>query len=382
MPNSYNGSISTLDAFALAFAAVPFAEDVTILDRDVETPILDMAMKHTRSSDGPEITGKFMMTNPDTAEMVYPGERRQYTITQHQKRYVVPWRTGTVKFSALEADVEMALSSGKSEYGLSGDIGAIDRKLGDLKKSNEAGGLTSFCRLLEKQMVGSPASATDDKSMWGFQSCIAKPTAANVALGYNDGFFGWAPTYADGDAMATRANIPVATGPDHENAANANYTNTWGDDGDPMTEKDVTRMIWAKREMGYKPPVLAEQFMTGRYGDMVTMAGKVLIKSSQEKARANNDNLFADLGMYHNTVVIGGAPLMWVPTLDDDTDNPMYFIDFAHFMFIHPSDGMFKNRAPRQIPDIPDTYVWDVDIKGNFACSDTRRLGVISKATT
>jgi len=376
----FNGSIDTLDMFRAAFPAAPFAGDIIALDRDVVSPLLDMAMRHKKTADGPKIVGDVLMTNPDNARTVLPGEERQYTITQNLAQWEMPWRKVTTYSSILEDEVRGALSSGLSMVGLGSPKGVIDRKIIDLKQAKEAGAMISFARELERQLLFAPASSSDAKHLSGFWGWVAKPTTAQVALSQTGGFYGWAPEYQDGTSFTKRANITVADGVDHENAAYANYTDVWEDDGDPLTEGDVQTLLRAKRRMGFEPPMTAKDYLEGRHGDLAMLTNETIFEAAQLKARANNDQLFADLGMYHGSVVIGGSPLSWVPLLDDDTDNPVLFVDWAHFFLMHPTGNIFHQIPARRLPNIPDAFVWDTDMVAQLVAGDIRRLGCVSKA--
>ncbi len=375
----YNGSASTFDVFLAAHAMRPFKGDITLLERNIKSPLLALAMQHKRAGAGPNIQGDLVMSNPANAQRITPGAERSYTITQIHDQFQIPWRSWTTYTPVMRQEILGALSSGAAGV-VYGNMGEPGQKVFDLLETMRAAIGQDFGEYLEDDLLDAPPNSTDTEHCHGAWAWVAKATANQESAGQVGGWYGYQPQYGDNTQMASCANITYVDGTETERWAN--YTDVWADDGSPMTEADVSKIIWTKRKLGYTPPMTAQEFNVGRNAEKTLLAGQTIVQALEEKARANNDNLGADLGKFAGSVVVQGSMVHWVPGMDGDTDNPLLFLDFQHLFFVYRAGELFLQTPWREMPFRPDVFVQDTDLTGNFVCNDRRALGVISKSVT
>jgi len=97
--------------------------------------------------------------------------------------------------------------------------------------------------------------------------------------------------------------------------------------------------------------------------------------------RSQNENLGRDLNAMGDEFVFNGAPITHVPYLTkNDSDNPIYFINFGYFEVVWLKGRYMVVSKPGKHPTKHDTVVQFVDNVYAFICRDRKRQGVLYKA--
>lgn len=97
-------------------------------------------------------------------------------------------------------------------------------------------------------------------------------------------------------------------------------------------------------------------------------------------ARGRNDNYGLDLSYGEGgTVSYGGNPLVYVPKLDEDEDDPVYMLYHDVFCPYVMEDNFLRESEVIRTAYNHDTYVIWMDMAYNYVCEDRRRQSVISK---
>ena len=99
------------------------------------------------------------------------------------------------------------------------------------------------------------------------------------------------------------------------------------------------------------------------------------LEAFEERARANNESLGADLGKYCGQVTVKGTPLRWVDTLDDVASDPFYLINHNHWnVFVMEGDNFAETTvAPSREQHRTNTTF--VDLQFNFVTMNRRYAG-------
>lgn len=103
-----------------------------------------------------------------------------------------------------------------------------------------------------------------------------------------------------------------------------------------------------------------------------------ILTAFERLAETRNENLGYDFAV--RTPTMGRAPMTWAPQLDNDTDDPIYTIDWSAFQSVLLKGKWMKElpaiRAPRQ----HSVWLNWVESRWNLICWDRRRLAVGSRA--
>ncbi len=100
----------------------------------------------------------------------------------------------------------------------------------------------------------------------------------------------------------------------------------------------------------------------------------------EEVLEAQNTNLGNDLASKDGRAVFKSTPIVYVPKLDADSQDPVYMLDWKH-MRIGAQAGWENNMtAPYPVPGMHTVRRVDMDASLNMVCTNRRRQAVISKA--
>jgi hypothetical protein len=232
-------------------------------------------------------------------------------------------------------------------------------KIVDLVQTRYTGMMVSFYELLESILWSKPATSADTKTPFGITYWITKAAS--------EGFNGLDPS----GFSAGRAGQSSTT-----------YSR-WANYGSPyvsVTKQDLLRkMRRGHRKTQFRSPVSHAQPVVGGMGNGVYTNDSV-IGIFEEVLEDQNMNLGNDLAPKDGRSLFKGTPVTYAPKLDDDTQNPVYMIDWK-WLAIGVMPG-WENQLtkPYMVPNKHTVRRVDLDATLNMICTNLRKQSVFHVA--
>jgi len=230
----------------------------------------------------------------------------------------------------------------------------------DMVKVKRSAALISMVALIEKNFWSKPTDSTDKVTPFGIQYWIV----TNASKGFNGG--------DPAGFSAGAGNLATATYPRWKNFT-AQYA--------AISRADL---VGKMREATYKTSWLTpiDDIPTDqRSGGFrrVIYAPYSVVEGFNNYAEDQNENLGKDVAsMDGGKVIFRGNPIVYVPSLDAKSDNPVYMVDWNVFYFVCLSGFYMKETGPLRSPRQHLVHeVWQ-DLTWNTRCTDRRKLSVFS----
>lgn len=267
-----------------------------------------------------------------------------YNMTDTMQNGSAPWRHSTCNYAFDRKEEE--LNSGDAE------------QIVDLVKTRRSACDIDLAKLMENNFWGKPVDSTDALTPWGVDMYIVK----NATEGFNGG---------NPSGFTTGAIFNSSTYSRWKNWT-AQYTN--------ISRTDFLRKVrTACRKTNFKSPVsMSEVRKIGIKRALYT--NHDVITELEELCQDNNENLGTDLAKYQDEVVIRKNPVVWVPDLDSDSQDPMYGICWDTLVPVFLKGEYMKESKPRALDSQPTVVVVDKDLTYNFVCYDRRSQFIVNKA--
>lgn len=229
----------------------------------------------------------------------------------------------------------------------------------DLVQSRYTSMQVSLFELMEAALWSKPTDSTDEVTPFGVAYWIVK----NATEGFNGG--------NPSGFAAGRAGISTTT--------QARWANWSGSYAAFTPEDAIRKMRRMHRKTQFRSVVSHAQPELGAMKNGV-YCNDTTIGLAEELLEAQNMNLGTDLDSQGGRATFKGSPLVYVPKLDDDTENPIYFIDWK-WLAIGVLEG-WENQltAPYMVPDKHLVRRVDLDATMQMVCTNLRRQGVLYQA--
>lgn len=367
----------TLDIWRAARATRPWASDFTLLQQYPEYPVINRFLANgvERRPGGTEI--EWEVGIPGSGNAGYTQEDRP--ITSNVQDVIVklklPWRLAVGTYAAYRG--EIIRNGGES-------AGAQAVRLHKLLDIRRADAQIQLADILEQRAWRCPDSSTDVDNPYGFPYWIPPITgaqvttrAAAVAAGTADctGFFGGMnPVYGDGTTAALKAGVSLALAK-YERLRT--WVDVWTNSTGELTEADINKLSWAFGSMNWQGPLTAKQFMDNTKPKFQIFTSLKMIVKSEEKARANNDNLGSDLGKFMGSVISRGVPWTRAPLLENSTANTLMFVNMNEFKVFGLKGDIFQEIGPDYAVDLPRKLITSVWLSHQYAMRLGRTSGRI-----
>lgn len=299
-----------------------------------------------RFDGGKSIQRTVMTRHSGAARMT--GLHRENTVVQSDvlQEIDIPWRQSDTHF--VWERRELLMNKGES-------------KITSLLEVRRKDGLVSLAELMEEEGWSSPVDDDDEDHVMGIPHWVVKSD--------DQGFNGLNPDgFPDG-----------AGGIDSDDHANwANYTDSY----DELSRTDgVKKMKRAHRQTRWKSPLPGDREAAAEtrknlriyvnddtYGDL------------DLRAEEQNDKLGNDIASMEGDFVFKGHPIIWVPKLDDDEDDPIYMIDWDCFKIAILVGDYLAEHDPEHIPNRQNSIRVIIDISWNMFTDNRRRHSVLKRA--
>lgn len=256
----------------------------------------------------------------------------------------IPWRHATANFALERREVAMNREPAR---------------IYNLIKSRRAGMMMALAEKLE-EFFWSILSADDGVTPFGLPYWANKYASGSTTPSFS-GTLPWTSTYPGG--------------------LNHDRWKNWAGQYVNVSVGDLLKkMRRAYRKCQFRSPVPMPSYDRGRSPRYVIYSNIDVVEELEDIAISRNENLGSNLAVYHDETTFRGAPIRWVPYLDDDTDDPVYFVDWSKFYFVFLR-GEYMNESMNPAPKQHTVSEVHVDLTVNTGCHDVRSLSVLSTGT-
>jgi hypothetical protein len=161
-----------------------------------------------------------------------------------------------------------------------------------------------------------------------------------------------------------------------QNPTFKNYTNSYS----VVSKSDlIPKMRTAKRKTKFISPVTVDDYTNGPGEQYRIYVNEQTMTELENVGESQNENLGRDLAYAFNNLVFRNHPIIWIPQLDSDTDNPIYGIDHSKFYPVVLEGDFLRESEPMQDPRQHNVYQVFVDLTYNYLCVDRRSQWVIKR---
>ena len=149
-----------------------------------------------------------------------------------------------------------------------------------------------------------------------------------------------------------------------------------------VTKDDLVRK-WRRMSVYTDFMPLVDEIPTYNLGDdLQGYTNYTLLAAMEELLLAQNDNLGPDLASMDGRVVIKRVPIMALKVLEDDTTNPLYFLNWGVFGSMGLRGEWMVESQIDKVAGQHTVAATHTDCSMNFICRDRRRNSVFSTNTT
>ncbi|GIW59958.1 MAG: hypothetical protein KatS3mg087_1024 [Patescibacteria group bacterium] len=270
-------------------------------------------------------------------------EETQITIPDLIKQMQIPWRFAQTHWAWEYREILMNRG---------------EALIFNVIKPRRADAMISLAEELEEKAWSAP-NVADTHLPYGIPYWVVK----NNTQGFNGGL------PAD---HTTVAGIDLNAVPTFKN---------WTDSYTVVSKSDlISKMRKAKRKTNFISPVTIDDYTQGTGEQYRIYVNDETMTELENVGESQNENLGRDLAYMFNNLVFRNHPVIYLPILDSDTDNPVYGIDHSKFYPVCLQGDYLRESEPLQDARQHNVYQVFVDLTYNYVCVDRRRQWVIKKA--
>jgi hypothetical protein len=286
-----------------------------------------------------------LMDKVDTEAAKHVGllDTDQVNIPNLLSQLQIPWRHLQTNW-ALMYQTDILMNRGRS-------------MILNVIKPRRASALLALVKELENKAWGDVPAVTDTKLPYGIQYWIVE----NATAGFNGALPG-SHTTIGGVNLDTTDNFK-------------NYTDQYVS----VTKTDlIKRMRTAHRKIDFRSPVTVNDYRGSMGQRFRIYVPEDVIVSMEDLGEGQNENLGRDLASMDGTMTFRRHPVIWVPKLDERSDDPVYMIDHSTFYPVCMKGDYLRESEATKAPNQHNVYQVFVDMTYNYLCVDRRRNAVIS----
>ncbi len=230
----------------------------------------------------------------------------------------------------------------------------------DLVKTRYVGMMVSLYELMETILWGKPATSSDNKTPFGIEYWVTKAAT--------EGFNGLDPSgFSEGRAGKSSDDYP-----------------RWASYGSPyeaIAKEDLIRkMRRGHRKTQFRSPVSHAEPTLGSMKNGV-YTGDAVIGIMEELLEAQNMNLGNDLASKDGRTLFKGTPITYAPKLDDDSENPIYTLDWKWLAIGILAGWENQLTRPYMVPNKHLVRRVDLDCTLQMICTNLRKQAVYHNPT-
>jgi hypothetical protein len=263
-----------------------------------------------------------------------------------------PWRY--VVTGGVIDKRQMTMNSGEAEI------------FSNIKAQDDASIIDSAV-IVETDLWSKPADSTDTSKAFGIPYWVVKSATA--------GFTGTNPS----GFTAGAGGISSTTYPTWANYAAPYTPSTLEGAASGLSLYQQTRLAF--RKTNFQSPISDNGYGTGT-ARFALYCNSDTMEQCENQCRNNNDNLAqsGDLAFFMNKAAFKRIPLEYVASLDSDTTDPLYGIDWDQFGIGVLAGWNLKRSDPTDSGQ-HNVVKWFTDLVYNYQCFNRRANFVISNGT-
>lgn len=262
------------------------------------------------------------------------------------KTLKVDWKHVQTKW-AVVYQTDILMNSGESE-------------IVNIIKTRRAKALIDLAQEFEDKAFGAVPATDDETSPYGLKYWITQSAT--------EGFNGLAPS-----GYTTVGNLNPST-----LSRWRNWTGTYT--GVVTKLGAIKTLRKCKRQTGWKTPVTIPDYR-GAMGQRYRLyCSETTLSEFEDVGENQNESLGKDVASMDGQIVFRGAPIIWIPKLDADSNYPIYFVDHSTFRPVVLSGDYLREGKATQNPNAHNVFQTFVDTTYQYLCDDRRRNGVIYQA--
>ena len=347
-------SQSAYDLLKITRKHYPNKSRLTVLQERHQFPIMNRWMADDKrvAVGGTMIEERVMIDENGSAKMVSPYEIEYGNVVDVMATLQVPWRICQGRYDMEKSEILR-------------NRGQLTQ-LVELLKARRGSADLSIANKLEAQGFQYPATAQDVKNAWGVPYWLVPITSAQVSAA------------TSGHQGANPSGWANCAGIDASNSTYAlwrSYNDVWDNDTITITEDDVNKLVRMHRHLKFQTPRNARDWEADYFQSFQGYLSENRLEACEKKARANNESLGADLGMYAGQTVVKGTPLNWNEEIDDISTDPLILINHAYW-HVFCLEGDILAETPVE-PDRKQHRVYTTfcDLSFNFVTLNRRMAG-------
>lgn len=282
----------------------------------------------------------------------------QVNVAHVHKQIDVPWTQLSTQYAWDEVELLTQMNSTK------GYISLIKTRVNDA--------LWAWADLVEERGWQTPTSSTDNLYPYGIPYYLNK-----LDSGVTDGgFSGQTIVYGDASTGTVCAGLDAAANTKWKNYADV-YTT--------VDNSLLKKFRKAFRLTRFTPPRFINSPGQDTEIDRVVYAGGDEFDALSDLADKRDDNHSPDdlmggvrVRSNNNGVpFVNGHPIVYIPYLDNDTDKPIYAVDWKKLRTVVQDGYWMKEKAPMQSPTQHTVLVVYVDGRCCVLCLNRRTAGFV-----
>lgn len=304
---------------------------------------------------GWSIQGRIKLDAAGNAKMVDPYESIEPANVSTSSPFSIPWRHFVAHYSWERHEILENAGSAVKLYDYA-----------DLKRME---GYQDLCDLVEEAFWADAASGPNEKALWGIKTWCAKYEDTTAGYGYYGGNpSGWSDLAGINAADSDSGKSTVSGG-------KAKWRN-WCAGYKAFNQTFLKQMVRTKKKLRFRAPVLAGELKQPRYDKYrvyCNSESEIELWSFQKQLGDDNGREVGRLA--NGTLTLLGTPIRPTDLLDDDTDDPFYFMNTGVFVPVVLSGDYLRRDGPyndRRQPAVFTNVVW---LTVNIKC-ENRRSGV------
>jgi len=269
----------------------------------------------------------------------------QVTIPDVLDQLTVDWRQAQTSW-ALIYQTDILMNRGKS-------------LVLNVVKPRRAAALLGLVEELEDRAWGDAPSTTDKILPYGVQYWIVE----NATTGFNGGAPG---------SHTTVGGVSLTDSPNFKN-----YTIRYA----AVTKSDLVKKLRTMhRKIRFRSPITIDDYR-GATGDRYRCyCNETVLSGLEDLGEGQNENLGRDIASMDGTITFRKNPIIWVPKLDERTDDPFYMLDHSTFYPVILKGDYLRESEATRAPNQHNIYQVFLDLSYNYLCLDRRRNGVATTA--
>jgi len=350
-----------IDLLKVTLKAYPRKGMLSVVQERHVFPIMNRIFARDRLllRGGKAISERIMIDENGSAKQVEPYEIHEGSVKNVMAVMEMPWRQAQADWTLEKGEVLRNQDGSMSK----GQIA----QLVDLMKPRRASSDLSMANHMEKVGWRAPTSSTDVLNPNGIFYYLPPITAAQVATGAGGDHIGSNPV-----GFTTTSGIDASA---EKYKLWRSYVDVWDNDTPTTTEDDVRKMVRMHRRLKFQIPMNARDWSSDAFADFQGYVSEARLESFEERARANNESLGADLGKFSGITVIKGTPLNWVEELDKIASDPFVLLNHNHIhAFILEGDNFTESVEGGGIAQHRVTVTF-TDVSYNFGTFNRRLMG-------